>query len=195
MADIKVLSKLLFQNASKEHCQKKKPRVIKLFARNSGAGNGCANFTGAWKIAFFLQENPPCPQKFLVLGGGVFGVGVGGSADFIFMGARTFSDTNKRSLTTSISALQFCHGLVVGARGDEAVQRCGRMCMLCMSVGACAGMHVSASEGVAEANLVFTQLLITFGRDMMERSEDNPSPPAKTATDMRLFWCNLARPC
>ena len=26
------------------------------FARNSGAGNGCANFMGACKNAFFLQE-------------------------------------------------------------------------------------------------------------------------------------------
>ena len=33
---------------------------VKFSARNSGAGNGCANFTGAWKHAFFLQEKP-CP--------------------------------------------------------------------------------------------------------------------------------------
>ena len=33
---------------------------VKMFVRNSGAGNGCANFMGAWKNAFFLQENP-CP--------------------------------------------------------------------------------------------------------------------------------------
>ena len=39
------------------------------------------------KIASFLQENP-MSIKFLVLGGGVFRVLVGGSADFIFMGAR-----------------------------------------------------------------------------------------------------------
>ena len=62
---------------------------VTFFARNtSGAGNGCANFMGVWKNAFFLHENL-MPIKFLVLGGGgVFWVLRGGSADFIFMGAR-----------------------------------------------------------------------------------------------------------
>ena len=61
---------------------------VKLFVRNSGAGNGCANFMGAWKNVFFLQEKPMY-IKFLLLGGGGVGGG-GGSADFIFMGARIF---------------------------------------------------------------------------------------------------------
>ena len=38
----------------------KNPRVRKIRVRNSGAGNGCANFMDAWKNAFFLQENL-CP--------------------------------------------------------------------------------------------------------------------------------------
>ena len=38
----------------------KNPRVRKIRVRNSGAGNGCANFMDTWKNAFFLQENP-CP--------------------------------------------------------------------------------------------------------------------------------------
>ena len=44
----------------------------------------------AWKNASVLQEKPV--HKILVLGGGVFWVfgGGGGSADFIFMGARIF---------------------------------------------------------------------------------------------------------
>ena len=69
----------------------KNPRVRKIFVRNSGAGNGCVNFMDAWKNAFFLQEKP-MSIKFLVLGGRgyfVFFLG-GGSADFIFMGARIF---------------------------------------------------------------------------------------------------------
>ena len=42
------------------------------------------------KIALFLQEKP-MSIKVLLLGGGVFWVlGGGGSADFIFMGARIF---------------------------------------------------------------------------------------------------------
>ena len=35
----------------------KNPRVRKIYVCNSGAGNGCANFMGAWKNALFLQEN------------------------------------------------------------------------------------------------------------------------------------------
>ena len=36
--------------------------VYKIRPRNSGAGSGCANFMGAWKNAFFLQEKKsPCP--------------------------------------------------------------------------------------------------------------------------------------
>ena len=38
----------------------KNPRVRKICVRNSGAGNGCANFMDTWKNAFFLQEKP-CP--------------------------------------------------------------------------------------------------------------------------------------
>ena len=69
-----------------------KPRVCKIRVRNSGAGNGCANFMDAWKNALFLQEKP-MSIKFRVLGGGVFwvfGGGGGGSGDFIFMGAGIF---------------------------------------------------------------------------------------------------------
>ena len=68
----------------------KNPRVRKIRVRNSGAGNGCADFMDAWKNAFFLQEKP-MSIKFLVFGGGggYFGFG-GGGADCIFMGARIF---------------------------------------------------------------------------------------------------------
>ena len=34
---------------------------VKLRVRNSGAGNGCANFMDTWKNAFFLQEKPCFP--------------------------------------------------------------------------------------------------------------------------------------
>ena len=43
----------------------KNPRVRKILVRDSGAGNGCANFMGAWKNAFFLQETS-MSMKFLV---------------------------------------------------------------------------------------------------------------------------------
>ena len=69
----------------------KNPRVHKIFVRNSGARSGCVNFMDAWKNALFLQEKP-MSIKFLLLGGGIFGFGggEGGSANFIFMGARIF---------------------------------------------------------------------------------------------------------
>ena len=43
-----------------ELLQKNPFSVRKIRVRNSGAGNGCANFMDTWKNAFFLQENP-CP--------------------------------------------------------------------------------------------------------------------------------------
>ena len=46
-------------------------------------------FYGRLEKSFFLQEKP-MSIKFLVLGGGVFGFGGGGSPDYIFMGARIF---------------------------------------------------------------------------------------------------------
>ena len=77
-----VASRALFQ---------KNPRVRKICVRNSGAGNGCANFMDAWKNAFFLQEKP-MSIKFLVLGGGgLFGVlGGGGGVPILFFWARGF---------------------------------------------------------------------------------------------------------
>ena len=71
------------------HFNQKSPRVRKIFVRNSGAGNGCANFMDTWKNASVLQEKA-MSIKFLVVGGGVFWAWGGGSADFIFMGARIF---------------------------------------------------------------------------------------------------------
>ena len=71
---------------------------VKLFARNSGAGNGCADFMGAWKNAFFAAGKP-MPIKFPRFrgGGGVFwfffyfcGGRGGGVPIFILMGARIF---------------------------------------------------------------------------------------------------------
>ena len=68
----------------------KNPRVRKICVRNSGAGNGCANFMDTWKKCV-LSAGKPVSIKFLVLGGGgILGFGGGGSADFISMGARIF---------------------------------------------------------------------------------------------------------
>ena len=59
----------------------KNPRVRKIRVRNSGAGNGCANFMDAWKNALFPQEKP-MSIKFLLLGGGYFGFWGGGECRF-----------------------------------------------------------------------------------------------------------------
>ena len=67
----------------------KNPRVRKIRVHNSGAGNGCANFMDTWRKCV-LSAGKPMSIKFLVLGGGVFWVWGGGSADFIFTGARIF---------------------------------------------------------------------------------------------------------
>ena len=61
---------------------------VKMFVRNSGAGNGCANFMGAWKNALFLQEKP-MSIKFRVLGeGGYFGFFWGVEVPILFLWAR-----------------------------------------------------------------------------------------------------------
>ena len=39
----------------------KKRDVRKISARNSGAGNGCANFMGAWHFLVLSAGKPPCP--------------------------------------------------------------------------------------------------------------------------------------
>ena len=51
----------------------KNPRVRKIFVRNSGAGDGCANFMGAWKKCLLFLRKTSIPIEFLVLeGGGIF---------------------------------------------------------------------------------------------------------------------------
>ena len=63
---------------------------VQLSARNSGARDDCANFMGAWRMRSFCRKNHA--HEFLALGGGIWGLGGEGSADFIFMGARIFFD-------------------------------------------------------------------------------------------------------
>ena len=52
-------SALMKFRGSRALCFSQKKRdVHKISTRNSGAGNGCANFMGAWHFWFFLLENP-----------------------------------------------------------------------------------------------------------------------------------------
>ena len=62
---------------------------VKFFARNSRAGNGCANFMGAKKNCVLSAGKPPCP-KIPRFRGGVLGSWRGGKCRFYFMGARIF---------------------------------------------------------------------------------------------------------
>ena len=65
---------------------------VKFFVHNSGAGNGCANFMGAWKNALFLQENLHSHKIPLFRGGGgIFGF-CGGQVPILFLWAREFYD-------------------------------------------------------------------------------------------------------
>ena len=78
----------------------KEPDVRKFFARNSGAGNGCANFMGAWKNSFCRKTSMPI--KFLVLGGGgvvfwFFFVGGGGECRFYSYGREDCSEKEGES--------------------------------------------------------------------------------------------------
>ena len=66
------------------------PRVRKFFVRNSGAGNGCANFMGACKECVCSAERT-MSIKFLVLGGGYLGF-LGGKCQLYFYGCEDFSE-------------------------------------------------------------------------------------------------------
>ena len=68
----------------------KNPRVRKIRVRNSGAGNGCANFMDTWKKCV-LSAGKPMSIKFLVLGGGILGLG-GRKCRFYFYGRADFSE-------------------------------------------------------------------------------------------------------
>ena len=63
---------------------------VKFFARNSGAGNGRANFMAPGKNAFFLQEKTHA-HKIPRFGGGYFGFGAG-KCRFYFYGHEDFSE-------------------------------------------------------------------------------------------------------
>ena len=69
----------------------KNPRVRKIFVRNSGAGNGCANFMDAWKKCV-RSAGKTTAIKFLVLGGGILGLGGGGEVPILFYGREDFSE-------------------------------------------------------------------------------------------------------
>ena len=70
----------------------KNPRVRKMFVRNSGAGNGCADFMDTWKKCVLSAGKTSVHKIPPFWGGGILGFlgRGGGSADFIFMGARIF---------------------------------------------------------------------------------------------------------
>ena len=61
-------------NTLDNEVDQKNPRVRKMLVCNSGAGNGCVNFMGAWKNAFFLQEKPMSITFLFFLGGGILGL-------------------------------------------------------------------------------------------------------------------------
>ena len=70
----------------------KNPRVRKIRVRNSGAGNGCANFMDACKKCV-LSAGKTMSIKFLVLGrGGIWGFFGGGECRFYFCGRADFSE-------------------------------------------------------------------------------------------------------
>ena len=64
----------------------KNPRVRKIRVRNSGAGNGCANFMDTWKKSV-LSAGKPVSVKFLLFRGGVGG---GGGKPILFLWAHGF---------------------------------------------------------------------------------------------------------
>ena len=63
----------------------------KVFRTPEGAGDGCADFMGAWKNAFFLQEKTHVHKIPLFRGGGFGVLGfLGGGVPILFLWARGF---------------------------------------------------------------------------------------------------------
>ena len=62
---------------------------VKFLSAIQGPEMGASILWTPGKMRSFCRKNP-MSIKFLVLGGGILGFGGGGSADFIFMGARNF---------------------------------------------------------------------------------------------------------
>ena len=85
----------------------KNPRVRKICVRNSGAGNGCANFMDTWKNAFFLQENLHVHKIPRFGGGGELGLGGGRECRFYFYGRGDFSQNNALVLLWCSTRLLF----------------------------------------------------------------------------------------
>ena len=69
---------------------------VKLFVRNSGAGNGCANFMDTWKKCV-LSAGKTMSVKFPFFGVGVWGEG--GECRFDFYGRADFSEISLMTLS------------------------------------------------------------------------------------------------
>ena len=85
---------------------------VKFLSAILGPEMGASILWTPGKMIFFFLQEEPMSIKFLVLGGGVFGVlGRGGGADFIFMGARIFLIFYFAQLFAQTSArlIQMCH--------------------------------------------------------------------------------------
>ena len=81
---------MLFILSNSQEMYQKNPRVHKIRVRNSGAGNGCANFMDTWKKCV-LSAGKTVSVKFLLFWGGVLGGG-GGKCRFYFYGRADFSE-------------------------------------------------------------------------------------------------------
>ena len=83
---------------------------IKLFARNSGAGNGCTNFMGAWDFLALSTGETLLAHKIPRFRGVYFWFffGRGGSANFIYMGAGIFLKLLRRGLGAFWQCLNIC---------------------------------------------------------------------------------------
>ena len=88
----------------------KNPRVRKIRVRNSGAGNGYANFMDSWKKCV-LSAGKTMSVKFPFFGGG------GGEYRFIFMGARIF-------LSKKGSICHFAFSPVLAVFGGLKIAKC-----------------------------------------------------------------------
>ena len=93
----------------------KNPRVRKILVRNSGAGNGCANFMDTWKKCV-LSAGKTHVHKIPPFRGGILGFVGGGRADFIFMGAGIFLN-DFRGFRLDLNWILVNHRILTGLLG------------------------------------------------------------------------------
>ena len=102
----------------------KNPRVRKILVRNSGAGNGCANFMDTWKKCLLSAGKSHVHKIPRFLGGGILGFGEGGECRFYYYGRGDFSDTTRKLIQKQLKCVSVCVSVIENQINAENKKEC-----------------------------------------------------------------------